>query len=136
MYREQEFIERCQCDAPATGSCASCGRARCAAHLERGLCNRCMQAIGREMDALGTRRFVTASVVGVTITLATLVAHLTFGIVIAAPVAFATFFRQRAVQRRRLIARMGPALSASKGELPSPAQSFEQPAESEFSRHM
>lgn len=125
MYREQVFVERCHCEAPAVGPCESCGRARCTLHLERGLCNRCSQAIGRELDARGDRRLVIASGIAVALVLGTVAAHLTFGIVIALPAALASFFGQRAMQRRRLIAQMGPALSASRGELPLPPRTFE-----------
>jgi hypothetical protein len=59
-----------------------------------------------------------------------LVAHLTVGIVIGIPLGVATFFGLRVMQRRGLIARMGPALSASKGELPPPERKPEFPNDS------
>lgn len=133
MYREQEFVERCVCNDPAVGPCGSCGRARCANHLERGLCNRCNQAIGRELAARSNQRFVVASVSGTALTVGTMIAHLTFGIVIGLPLAFATFFGLRAMQRRKLIALMGPALAASKGELPQPERKPDIPANSTIS---
>jgi hypothetical protein len=130
VYREQGYVERCHCEAAAIAACGSCGRARCGLHLERGLCNRCAQAVSRALDARSTQRFVVSSVAGTGVTLAFLVAQLTVGIAIGIPLAVATFLGMRAAQRRRLIAQMGPALSASKGELPPPDRTPDEPASS------
>ncbi len=120
MYREHEFVERCQCNEPAIAPCAACGRARCALHLERGLCNRCTQWIGRELDARTTGRWVKSGVLGTVLSLGMLAGGMIAGPVVALPVSIATYFGLRTFQRRRLIVRMGPSLSASKGELPPP----------------
>jgi hypothetical protein len=45
------------------------------------------------------------------------------------------FFAHRALQRRRLTRLMGPALSASKGELPAPARDTERFPEAPPQRH-
>jgi hypothetical protein len=120
VYREQEYVERCHCDAPAVGPCGSCGRARCAAHLERTLCNRCNQAIGRELEQRSNGRVVAAFGTGVAFTLAMLIAHWLVAIAAAIPLVVAVSASMRRWQRRRLITAMGPLLAASKGELPPP----------------
>jgi len=120
VYREQEYVERCFCNAPATDPCDSCGRARCKSHLARGLCNRCTQFIGRELDQRSGDRWIASSVFGTVTTLAMMIANMPAGILIALPLSIAGFFGVRFAQRKRLIARMGPSLSASKGELPPP----------------
>jgi len=118
VYREQTFVERCFCESAAVGPCGCCGRARCARHLERGLCNRCTQFVDRELEDTAARRTLVAGGLAVGIVLATLAAHLTFGILIGLPVGLGTLFGTRAWQRRRAILQLGPALSASRGELP------------------
>jgi len=120
VYREQEFVERCQCNEPAIGPCASCGRARCAMHLERGLCNRCTQWIGRELAERSNGRWIASSALVVVLTIIALAAGHIGGLVVALPLAVATYFTMRTTQRHRLIKRMGPSLAASKGELPQP----------------
>ena len=125
IYREQEFVERCVCEDAAVGACACCGRARCAFHLERGLCIRCTQAIGRELDARANHRWAVAGVTGTTITLAALVMNLTIGIAIGLPLAIALLPGLKRRQRRRLIAQMGPTMSALQGELPSPVRTID-----------
>ena len=95
MYREQEFVERCQCEAPAIGPCGSCGRARCAAHLERGLCNRCAQAIGRELARGEKRDYWLASAVFTTIAIATAMVHFVPGFFLGVPLAVATYMTRR-----------------------------------------
>jgi hypothetical protein len=120
VYREQEFVERCHCSAPATAACAACGRARCERHLARSLCNRCTQAIGREMERRTSARWFLAGATGTTFALGALVLHAATASIIGIPLGVATFFGLRAWQYRRLRTRMGPALSASKGELPPP----------------
>lgn len=114
------------CEDPAVGPCVSCGRARCAFHLARGMCGRCSEAIGREMAARSGRRFWLAGALGVSITLGLAIVHTVIGLPIGGAVAVAGYFALRRMERRRLIARMGPSLSALVGELPPP------PRESEF----
>ena len=120
VYREQEYVERCACDEPAVAGCASCGRARCADHLHRGLCLRCTEAIRREMDARTGGHLTVSGAIGVAITLGCLALHTAAGLLIGIPCAIAAFFALRRLQRRRLIAVMGPLLAASRGELPPP----------------
>ena len=125
MYREQEYVERCHCGAAAVGPCGSCGRARCGLHLERGLCNRCSQFIGAELEKRSGRPWVSGGVTGSGVALAMLVAGLPTVTLVGLPVGIAVFFAHRVLQRRRLTRLMGPALSASKGELPAPARETE-----------
>jgi hypothetical protein len=122
VYREQAYVERCHCNAEATAACGACGRARCAQHLENGLCNRCTQWVGRELDMRASTRLFTAGASGVVFALGTLVTHVATASIIGLPIAFATFYGLRAWQRRRLVKQMGPALAASKGELPPPPE--------------
>lgn len=106
------------CETPAIGPCASCGRARCAGHLQRGLCDRCTQAIERQVVARAGTRLVASSVTAIGVTVGMLAAHTAVGLVLGLPLSFGMFFALRWTQRRRLIKQMGPSLSASKGELP------------------
>ena len=122
LYREQEYVERCHCNEPATGACRACGRARCALHLESSLCNRCTQWVGRELDKRASKRLITAGASGVLFAFGTLIAHVATMSIAGLPIAFATFYGLRAWQRIRLVKKMGPALAASKGELPPPPQ--------------
>jgi hypothetical protein len=122
VYREQAYIERCHCNEPATSACDACGRARCARHLERSLCNRCTQWVGRELDKRASKRLITASASGVVFALGTLIAQVATISLVGLPIAFATFYGLRAWQRISLVKKMGPALAASKGELPPPPQ--------------
>jgi hypothetical protein len=128
VYREHEFVERCHCSEPAIGPYVSCGRARCALHLERGLCNRCTQWIDRELDKRTTGRWVGSGVLGTMMTLGMLVTGIPFGIVVALPLSVGAYFGMRGLQRKQLIARMGPALAASKGELPQPERKPDLPS--------
>jgi hypothetical protein len=119
VYREQEYVERCHCNEPAVAPCNACGRARCALHLDKRLCNRCTQYIGRELDQRSTGRWIGASVTGVTSAFVAMVTGAAlFAPVIGLPLGVATFFLSRVWQRASLVQKMGPALAASKGELP------------------
>jgi len=91
-------------------------------HLEKGLCNRCAQAIGRELDQRSGRRWVTAGAIGTTVALGTLIMHVATASIVGLPIGIAAFFVMRVWQRATLVERMGPALSASKGELPPAPQ--------------
>lgn len=122
MYREQTFVERCACDQPAVGPCASCGRARCALHLANGLCNRCDQAIGRELRARSEARLWIAWTLGVACAVIPLFVQSVIGLPLGVALAVTSYRALRRHDRRRLIARMGPALAASKGELPQPSR--------------
>ena len=125
MYREHEYVERCHCHEPAMGPCDSCGRARCARHLDKGLCDRCVQFIGAEVERRSARPWVSSAVVGVGVAVGMLVAGLASLTLLGLPLGVATHVAHRRVQRRRLIQRMGPALAASIGELPPPARDTE-----------
>jgi hypothetical protein len=131
MYREQEFVERCVCEDPVAGACVSCGRARCAFHLKRGMCSRCNEAIGREMAARSSRWFWLASTLGVTVAVGLAIAHTAVGLLIGGGLAVSSYLAMRARARRRLIARMGPSLSAFIGELPPPVRTIDVPPDDE-----
>ena len=118
MYREQVYIERCHCGAPATTACVACGRARCAPHVANGLCNRCLQAITRELELRSGGRWVTAGVTGAATALLLMIMQLTMIAIVGLPVGIAVFFGLRVYQREMLVQQMGPALAASKGEVP------------------
>ena len=107
------------------GPCASCGRARCGRHLERGLCDRCVQFVGAEVERRSGRPWVSSGVVGVGVAMGLLVAGLASFAVLGLPIGIATHVAHRRLQRRWLIRRMGPGLSASVGELPPPARETE-----------
>jgi hypothetical protein len=120
VYREQDYVERCHCNEPAVAPCNACGRARCDRHLEKNLCNRCTQYIGREMDKRSLGRWIGASVTGTGGALVAMVSGAAlFAPVIGIPLGVATFFLTRIWQRAGLVQKMGPALAASKGELPA-----------------
>lgn len=125
MYREFEYVERCHCHEPATGPCASCGRARCARHLEGALCNRCVQFIGAELERRSARPWVSSAVVGVGVAMGMLAAGLASLTLLGLPLGVAAHVAHRKLQRRGLIRRMGPGLSASVGELPPPTRDTE-----------
>ncbi len=120
MYRELAYVERCVCDEPAVAGCASCGRARCGYHLTNGLCMRCAEAIRRELDKRSSGRFIASMTTGVIFVFVPLIVHSAAGFALGAMATAGAFVGLRKLQRRWLIKRMGPALSASKGELPPP----------------
>jgi hypothetical protein len=103
MYREQEYVDRCHCDAPATERCAMCNRARCATHLEQNeRCHRCNEAVGYEMGGRETARWGWAIAVGAGGGLASLIAHAMLLVLpLAAGGAAATYIALRVSQRRR-----------------------------------
>jgi hypothetical protein len=119
MYREQEYVDRCYCDAPGTAHCAMCNRARCAKHVERdGRCHRCEEAVGHEMAGRAGTRFAWSAAVGAAGALGSLVAHaVVLSIPLAGAGAAATFFGLRAWQRRSAARRLAPKLAASTGEV-------------------
>jgi hypothetical protein len=119
MYREQEYVDRCYCDAPATAHCAMCNRARCAGHIERdGRCHRCDEAMGHELAGRAGARFTWSAVVGAGAALASLVAH---AVIVALPAGAAgaaiTYVLVRSAQRRSARRRLAPKLAASTGEV-------------------
>jgi phosphotransferase system glucose/maltose/N-acetylglucosamine-specific IIC component len=118
VYREQEYVERCHCNEPASSACSACGRARCALHLEGSLCNRCTQYIGRELSQGAQQRFVLASASGTVWAFGALVMGSLPAMFVGLPLAVGMFFGLRHWRRKRLVKLMGPALSASRGELP------------------
>jgi hypothetical protein len=118
VYREQAYVERCHCNEPATSACSACGRARCALHLEDTLCNRCTQYIGRELAQGTQRRFVAASVGGTAWAFGALIAGSLPAMLVGLPLGIGVFYALRGWRRRWLVKRMGPALAASRGELP------------------
>ena len=124
-YREQSFVERCFCEAPAIGPCECCGRARCASHLERRLCNRCGEAVERDMVA--TRE--TSWMVGVAATVAVTLGLLAFGVIgsifAGIPLGVLAGVARHRRHRKRTIKLLGPKLAAFKGELPEPSRERE-----------
>jgi len=64
------------------------------------------------------RPWIAACTASSVVAMAMLVAGLAAGSVASLPLGVAAFFAHRRFQRRSLIRRMGPALAASKGELP------------------
>jgi len=118
MYREQEFVERCFCDQPATQPCRCCGRARCELHLQRDLCNRCTQFVEREVSRSAGRAWWLGGVCGVVTTFGLLVAGMTASVLVGLPVAVAVGLAYARIKRARAIRALGPQLSASRGELP------------------
>ncbi len=122
MYREHGFVERCYCEAEASRGCDCCGRARCDAHLTRALCHRCDQALARELAARTGAAWVSGGVSS-TVAIVTLLGVGMGGIaLVAAPVGLLVGFFHRRLQRRSLVTALGPAMSASKGELAAPTR--------------
>jgi len=117
VYREQEFVERCVCEAPAVALCAACGRARCGPHLQRGLCPRCTEAIGREFARREPSHYWIANAVLVGATLAAMLTKVLPVFLLGFPLWLATYAGLRRTARRRLIKQMGSLLAAYKGEL-------------------
>jgi hypothetical protein len=77
------------------------------------------------MERRSVRPWLSGGVTGSGFALAMLVAGLPGVTIVGLPLGIATFFAHRVLQRRRLTRLMGPALSASKGELPPPERDFE-----------
>ncbi len=98
--------------------------ARCARHLEKGLCDRCVQFVGAEIERRSGRPWVSSTVVGVGVAMGMLVAGLASFTLLGLPIGVATRRASR-LQRRQLIRQMGPGLSASVGELPPPERETE-----------
>lgn len=117
MYREQEFVERCSCDAPAVALCEACGRARCELHRERGLCMRCTEAIQRELARCERRHYWIASTVFTSAAIAAMLTHVPPVFLLGFPLGPATYVVLRRRARRQLIQEMGPVLAESEGEL-------------------
>jgi hypothetical protein len=84
-----------------------------------------VQFIGAEVERRSARPWVSSAVVGVGVAVGLLVAGLASLTLLGLPLGVATHVAHRRVQRRRLIRRMGPALAASVGELPSPSRETE-----------
>ena len=117
-YREQDYVDRCYCDAPATAHCTMCNRARCATHVEKnGHCHRCEEAIGYEMEPRSAVPWWVGGGTGVALALGSLIAHVVAGVPIAIGVAVATGFGSRRVMRRGIERRLAPKLAASHGEV-------------------
>lgn len=128
-YREQTYVERsaerCYCDEPVARRCRCCRRPRCRAHLTRGLCSRCGQAVAR--GAAG--RTSVAWIVGIGVGAALLFACVAAGMLVAAGPAVAAAAVAAVGSHRALTARavrrLRPMLATTVGELPGPARDFE-----------
>jgi len=118
LYREQEFVERCFCGENGTRPCRCCGRLRCEAHLEHSLCNRCTQFVERELSRRSGRAWAIGGTVGAITTFGLIIANVIGAVLIGIPAALVTGWAYRRVDRARTIRAIGPAMSASKGELP------------------
>jgi hypothetical protein len=132
-YREQEYTERpgaslvlrCYCDAPAEVNCATCRRARCAQHVQRGLCSRCASAVERELSASSSKRWWISTSAGFAFAFAMLMLE-AFGrgslglMFVGLPIAvtLGEVLRRRA--RARLMRELRPKLATTVGELPPP----------------
>lgn len=118
-YREQEYVDRCYCDAAATAHCAMCNRPRCATHIERdGRCHRCDEAMGYEMAGRrGVRRGWSAGA-GVAGFVGSIFAHSLIAIVpVALGAAAITYGGMYAYERRRARRVLARKLAASVGEV-------------------
>jgi hypothetical protein len=127
LYREQAFVERCYCDAPAGARCAMCNRPRCAGHLARGgTCHRCDDAVRLEMEPRTGARWMSGGAASAGVTVAAMIAHLPLiGLPIGLAAGVATYFLHGAALRRSLARRLGPKLAASIGEVTPPRQDEE-----------
>ena len=131
-YREQDYVDRCYCDAPAIVHCTMCNRPRCATHVEKdGHCHRCDEAIGYEMEPRSALPWWIGGGAGVALALGSMIAHVVAGVPIAIGIAIATGFGSRRVMRRRIERRLAPRLAASTGEVrpdgdytPAPGHDF------------
>jgi hypothetical protein len=125
-YREQDYVDRCYCDAPATAHCTMCNRARCTAHVEKnGHCHRCDEAIGYEMDGRRGARIGWSTGAAAGGFLGSLIAHSVAAIIpVALGAAAITYGGMYVYARRRARRVLGPKLAASVGEV-APVQSRE-----------
>lgn len=135
-YREQTFIERsaerCFCDSTAIVRCRCCRRPRCDEHRERGLCNRCGQALDRRRPALadaawwfGGRIAVAgaAIVIGMGIFAPWVALVLLWIMLVLVPLlAVGGGLVGHRVIVDREIAKLRPWLSTTLGELPPPSE--------------
>jgi hypothetical protein len=117
VFREPEFVERCACNAPSTGPCASCGRPWCAVHRKGTMCYRCADVIERELGARAGQRWTAALTTWAVVAIGLCIAHTVVGIVLGAPLAFGVYFATRTLQRRLITARMAPRLASTTGEI-------------------
>ena len=112
------IVGRCFCEQRATRPCACCGRARCETHLERDLCNRCTQAVGRAADEDAGRTWVVGGVACAVVSLGLLAAGSIASVLVGLPFGISFAFAWRDIRRRQAIRLLGPKMSASTGELP------------------
>ncbi len=83
------------------------------------------------MQDRSSRRFWLAGTLGVTVAVGLAIVHITACLPIGGGLAVAAYLAMRARQRRLLIARMGPSLSAFIGELPPPVRKMDFPPDPE-----
>ncbi len=122
MFREQSYVERCYCEAEAVRGCTCCGRARCESHLTASLCNRCSQALTRELATRSGRAWILGGIVGAVGVLGLLVTGVGAACILAAPLGIAAGYLQRRHQRRSVRIALAPVMSATKGELAAPRE--------------
>lgn len=128
MFREQAYVERCYCEAEAVRGCTCCGRARCESHLSDSLCNRCSQALNRELATRSGRAWTVGAIVGAVGVLGLMVSGAGAVCILAAPVGIVAGYLQRRQQRRSVQAALAPVMSATKGELAAPPEPPEFPS--------
>jgi hypothetical protein len=135
-YREQEYVDHCYCDAPATAFCTMCNRPRCAAHLEaRGHCHRCNEAVAYELAPRAGVPWTAGLGVTIVGTVASLVANApTIGLPIASVAGALTFVATKLRVRRATERRLAPKLAATVGEV-EPRRRYDAPRTPSGSGH-
>jgi hypothetical protein len=83
------------------------------------------------MAERSNRRFWLASTLGVSVVVGLTIAHIIIGLPIGGALAVAAYLAMRGKERRRLIAAMGPSLSAFMGQLPLPVRTIDVPPDDE-----
>jgi hypothetical protein len=136
VYREHTFVERCFCNEPATRPCKCCGRARCEVHLERALCNRCTQFVGRELSRRASHAYIAGAACGFVTSIVLLAVGFVGSVLIGIPLAVGVGVGYKRVQRANTIRALGPAMSTSKGELPALPRNPDLPRDSSISSNI
>jgi hypothetical protein len=118
LYREAEFVERCFCEAPAPERCECCHQPRCAAHLEKGLCTRCTQAVSRFVRRRGGTAWLIGGASGVVATLVVLPFAPATAVFLGLTTAFGAAISSLRRARSHAIAKLGRQIPL-RGELPA-----------------
>jgi hypothetical protein len=118
LYREARFVERCFCEAPAPERCECCHQARCAAHLQEGLCTRCTQAVSRFVRRRGGTAWLIGGASGVVATLVVLPFAPATAVFLGITTAFGAAISSLRHARKHAIAKLGRQIPL-RGELPA-----------------